>query len=59
MDFKVDLINMPTIYNKEIEVLTEREKNRITSYLLETENVRELGILISLYTGLRIGEVCA
>lgn len=59
MDFKVDLINMPTIYNKEIEVLTEREKNRITNYLLETENVRELGILISLYTGLRIGEVCA
>lgn len=59
MDFKIDLITMPTIYNKEIEVLTEREKNRITKYLLNTENIRELGILISLYTGLRIGEVCA
>lgn len=59
MDFKIDLITMPTIYNKEIEVLTEREKNRITKYLLNTENIKELGILISLYTGLRIGEVCA
>lgn len=59
MDFKIDLITMPTIYNKEIEVLTEREKNRITKYLLDTKNIRELGILISLYTGLRIGEVCA
>lgn len=37
MDFKIDLITMPTIYNKEIEVLTEREKNRITKYLLNTE----------------------
>lgn len=59
MDFKIDLITMPTIYNKEIEVLTEREKNRITKYLLNTENIKELGILISLYTGLRIDEVCA
>ena len=59
MDFKIDLIDMPVIYNKEIEVLTEREKNRITNYLLNTNNIREVGILISLYTGLRIGEVCA
>lgn len=59
MDFKIDLIDVPVTYNKEIEILTEREKNRITKYLLETNNIRELGILISLYTGLRIGEICA
>lgn len=59
MDFKIDLIDMPVIYNKEIEVLTESEKRRITNYLLNTKNIRELGVLISLYTGLRIGEVCA
>ena len=59
MDFKIDLIDVPVTYNKEIEILTEREKNRITQYLLETNNIRELGILISLYTGLRIGEICA
>lgn len=59
MDFKIDLIDMPVIYNKEIEVLTESEKRRITNYLLNTRNIKELGVLISLYTGLRIGEVCA
>lgn len=31
MDFKIDLITMPTIYNKEIEVLTEREKTELLS----------------------------
>lgn len=58
-NFKIDLITTPSNYNKEIEILTEREKNRITNYLLKTNKVKELGIFISLYAGLRIGEVCA
>lgn len=58
-NFKIDLIATPSNYNKEIDILTEREKNRITNHLIKSPKVKELGIFISLYAGLRIGEVCA
>lgn len=58
-NFKTDLINTPSNYNKEIEILKEREKNRITNHLIKSKKIKELGIFISLYVGLRIGEVCA
>ena len=47
--------------NKEnkIYVLTKREQNKITNYVLENINSRNIGILISLYSGIRIGELCA
>ena len=47
--------------NKEnkLYVLTKREQNKITSYVLENINSRNIGLLISLYSGIRIGELCA
>ena len=47
--------------NKEnkLYVLTKREQNKITKHVLENINSRNIGLLISLYSGIRIGELCA
>lgn len=42
----------------EIHVLTLEEQKRLEYFLMENLNNLRLGILISLYTGLRIGEIC-
>ena len=44
---------------KKLYVLTKREQNRITNYVLKNINSRNIGLLISLYSGIRIGELCA
>ena len=59
MDFKLDLISCPTIYQKEIEVFSEMEKSKLEKYLLSSQELKNIGILISLYSGLRIGEICS
>ena len=43
----------------EIRVLTHCEQSLLCSYLYENLDLRNAGILLSLYTGLRIGEICA
>ena len=45
--------------NKEIRILTHMEQQKICNYLLDDLNSRNLGILICLLTGLRVGEICA
>ena len=40
-------------------VLTIQEQKKLTSLLLDSTDLYKLGILISLYTGIRIGELCA
>lgn len=44
---------------KKIYILTKKEQKKITDYVLENLTPRNLGILISLYSGMRIGEICA
>lgn len=46
-------------YKKEITVLSEEERNYYTKYLLDNSNHENIGILISMYMGLRLGEVCS
>ncbi len=41
------------------EILTVPEQKKLCSYLLENMNTKNFGILLSLYTGIRIGELCA
>ncbi len=47
--------------NKEdkIYILTKKEQNKITNYCINNLNNRNIGILLSLYSGIRIGELCA
>lgn len=45
--------------NKVVSALTNNERNNFTAYLMSDVDNVKLGILISLYAGLRIGEICA
>lgn len=42
-----------------IRVLSQEERLRLTEYLLRAQTFRDGGILLALYTGIRIGELCA
>lgn len=44
---------------KEMQILSLSDQERLYRYLVEHPSPRNLGILLSLFTGLRIGEVCA
>ncbi len=43
----------------EIRVLTCYEQEKLCQYIYENISLRNVGILLSLYTGLRVGEICA
>ena len=42
-----------------LHTLTHEEQEILTHYLLENGKNRDIGILLALYTGIRIGELCA
>lgn len=44
---------------KQMRILSQAEQSLLTEYLLEESSNTGIGILLSLYTGLRVGEVCA
>lgn len=44
---------------KQPHVLTPAEQNRLESAIARSDNPNDLGILLCLYTGLRVGELCA
>lgn len=43
---------------KRPEILTITEQRRLTNFLLDDMNPSKMGILLCLYTGLRVGELC-
>lgn len=45
--------------SEQIRILSESEQERLFRYLINSESDRDIGILISMFTGLRIGEICA
>lgn len=52
-------VEYPRSEKKEMRVLTREEQGRFVRYLLTDMDECKFGILLALYTGLRIGEVCA
>ena len=56
-------INIKIIYPKEdvkpIEILTDVEIKALEEYITSNMDIEKLGILLTLYTGLRLGEICA
>lgn len=50
---------LPKLQKKEIKILSKREQNLLEKEIFTRNDFIGFGILISLYTGLRIGEVCA
>jgi integrase len=59
----------PTSYNgdltpikqhtKKMRVLSKTEQKLITNHLLNSSDLKDIGIFICLYTGIRVGELCA
>lgn len=52
-------IRLPKITSKEVKVLTQQEQKRFEQVISDENNENDIGILICLYTGIRIGELCA
>lgn len=50
---------MPKLQKREMKLYSEAQQKHLCGHLLRNLNRTALGILLSLYTGLRIGEVCA
>lgn len=52
-------INYPKGERKEMRVLTIEEQKRFIKYLLSDTDCCKFGLLLALFTGIRIGELCA
>lgn len=58
--FRLSLKNvvLPKVEKKQIKKISDIEQKRLISYLRENMSLAAFGILISLFMGLRIGELC-
>ena len=52
-------ITLPKVHIKKITVLTAEQQEKLIKYIQNNLNRSTLGILIVLFTGLRLGELCA
>ena len=52
-------INYPKPGKKEMRVLSREEQTCFVSYLLDDMDTCKFGVLLTLFTGVRIGELCA
>lgn len=58
-DFKIDLISMPRISESKVKILSKNEQKKIKEFCFASAELRDIGILLCLYTGIRIGEISA
>lgn len=49
---------MPKIEKKQTDVLNAFERKRLENYLIHNQNNTNISVLLCLFTGLRIGELC-
>ena len=52
-------LTLPRDKSKEMRVLTKAEQSTFEKYLCACIDINKLGVLLCLYTGLRIGEICS
>ncbi|MDR3263893.1 MAG: site-specific integrase [Clostridiales bacterium] len=52
-------VRLPKLKEKEINVFTHDEQRKLETAILNSCDRRHIGVLLCLYTGLRIGELCA
>lgn len=58
-EYTADKIKRPKATEKKVECFTQIEQKKIEKAVLEGKKQQLIGVLISLYTGLRIGELLA
>lgn len=54
----VEYVNLPKQKKHEKILYSTAQQRKLAAFLLQNLNLTSLGILLSLYTGLRIGEIC-
>ncbi len=59
VNFKLDLVSMPASEKKELQVFNEKEIKKMECECVNSTDIRNIGVLIAIYTGMRIGEICA
>ena len=61
VDFKLDLLGTPKKTKNKIEILNSKDVNTIENYCMNcnAKDYRNIGIELSLLTGMRLGEICA
>jgi integrase len=52
-------IRLPKVEEEEVKIFDNAEQTRIEKAVLNSNDNRYYGVLLALYTGLRIGELCA
>lgn len=57
-EFNLNVIK-PKLQIKELPILSKSEQERLVTYIRLDFNLQNIGILLSLYMGLRLGEICA
>lgn len=58
-NFNIEEMRTPKLNIENVKTLSNREKNKLEKYCLKSQTLRNIGIIVCLYTGLRIGEICA
>lgn len=58
-DYTADKIKRPKAHEKKVECFCLAEQKKIEGYIMSQKKPKLLGIIICLYTGLRIGELLA
>lgn len=58
-NFPMPDIIYPAQTKKEMRVLSYDEQKKLTDYLKQDTDIYKFGVLLALYTGLRVGELCA
>lgn len=51
-------VTLPKVHRKEMQLLSPVQQRQLCNYLLHDLNPTSLSVLLSLYIGLRVGEVC-
>ncbi len=52
-------ISRPAVSKKELQILTQSEQKRLVNTVKSNITYENIGILLSLYSGMRLGEICA
>lgn len=51
-------VTLPKVHSKEMQLLSPTQQRKLCNYLLHNLNTTSICVLLSLYTGLRVGEAC-
>lgn len=57
-NFEYDFIH-PKTQSSELTILSTAEQNRLVKYIQLNPDIQKTGVLVALYTGIRLGELCA